>query len=261
MHSDAISAAAALLWQHWTNATRIPELPPDCRPETRADGYAIQRALAGLSGQPVVGWKIAATSVAGQRHIGVDGPLAGSLLADRVIATGGSLPIDSNLMRVGEAEFAFRLARPLPPRDRPYEIGEVLDAVGTLQPAIEIPDSRYASFAIVGAPQLVADNACAWFLAVGAAATADWRSMDLAGHTVDAFLNGVKAAEGIGANVLGDPRAALTWLANELRVFGAGLRAGDLVTTGTCIPPVPLAPGDSFRVDFGVLGSCDVSLL
>ena len=71
----------------------------------------------------------------------------------------------------------------------------------------------------------------------------------------------MKAAEGIGANVLGDPRAALTWLANELRVFGAGLRAGDLVTTGTCIPPVPLAPGDSFRVDFGALGSCDVSLL
>jgi 2-keto-4-pentenoate hydratase len=58
--------------------------------------------------------------------------------------------------------------------------------------------------------------------------------------------------------VLGDPRIALAWIANELRTFGDGLRAGDIVTTGTCVPPVPIAPGDCVRADFGVFG--DVTL-
>ncbi len=73
-------------------------------------------------------------------------------------------------------------------------------------------------------------------------------------------LNGDPAANGIGANVLRDPRLALTWLANELRTYGGGLRAGDWVTTGTCITPVAIAPGDSFRADFGALGAVGVQL-
>ncbi len=82
---SAISAAATLLWRHWTAGTTIPELPHHCRPADRSDGYAIQAAVAGLSGQRVVGWKIAATSLVGQTHIGVDGPLAGRLLSGRVM--------------------------------------------------------------------------------------------------------------------------------------------------------------------------------
>ncbi|HEY7496986.1 MAG TPA: fumarylacetoacetate hydrolase family protein [Vicinamibacterales bacterium] len=260
MNASAANAAASLLWRHWTGATRLPALPIECRPETRADGYAIQRALASLSGQPIVGYKIAATSAAGQRHIGVDGPLAGTLLADRVLDSGASISIEGNAMRVAEAEFAFRIGRALPPRGRSHDISqdEVLDAVDALCPTIEIPDSRYEDFARVGAPQLIADAACAWFLVVGAPARVDWRALDLAAHTVATFLNGAPAASGAGSNVLGDPRIALTWVANELCRFGEGLREGDLVTTGTCIPPVAIAPGDSFRVDFGVLGTCSV---
>jgi 2-keto-4-pentenoate hydratase len=260
MNANAVRAAASLLWRHWTSATRIPELPPAWRPSGRADGYAIQRALTDLSGERVVGWRIAATSVAGQRHIGVDGPLAGSLLANRVLESGASISVEHNSMRVAEGEFAFRLGRALPPRDRPYEMGEVLDAVEALCPTIEIPDSRYDDFACVGAPQLIADNACAWFLIVGRDAPAEWRDIDLSRHTVAASLNGAHAADGIGSNVLGDPRAALAWIANELCDFGEGLRKGDLVTTGTCIPPVAIAPGDSFQVDFGVIGHCSVRL-
>ena len=60
-------------------------------------------------------------------------------------------------MRVAEAEFAFRLKRSLPARERVYGVQEVLDAVESLHPAIEIPDSRYDDFAGVGAPQLIAD--------------------------------------------------------------------------------------------------------
>jgi len=261
MHHAAISAAADILWRHWTASTRIPQLPEACRPSDRRDGYAIQHALAARSGQPVVGWKIAATSLAGQRHIGVDGPLGGSLLADRILASGASIPLDGNNMRVAEAEFAFRFGRPLSTREEPYGLDEVLQAVESLHPTIEIPDSRYDDFARVGAPQLIADNACASWLLVGAAVASDWRTHDLASHIVHTFLNGTPAATGSGSNVLGDPRLALTWMANELRVYGGGMRAGDLVTTGTCIAPIAIAPGDRFRADFGELGALEVQLL
>jgi 2-keto-4-pentenoate hydratase len=263
---DAISAAATLLWRHWTAGTRIPQLPEYCRPADRSDGYAIQAAVAALSGQRVTGWKIAATSLVGQAHIGVDGPLAGRLLSSRVVTITKDRPapaptsLDGNAMRVAEAEFAFRLRGSLPPRERVYGLQEVLDAVEAVHPAIEIPDSRYDDFARVGAPQLIADTACACWLFVGEAAPADWRQQDLASHVVETFLNGLPAERGLGANVLRDPRLALTWLANELRTYSRGLTAGDLITTGTCITPVPLAPGDTFRVDFGAFGGLEVKL-
>ena len=100
--------------------------------------------------------------------------------------------------------------------------------------------------------------ACACWLVVGAAAPANWRTGDLAPHAVQASLNGALAVTGAGANVLGDPRTALTWMVNEMRVFGDGVRSGDLVTTGTCIAPVPIAPGDVFTANFGELGAIEV---
>jgi 2-keto-4-pentenoate hydratase len=63
---------------------------------------------------------------------------------------------------------------------------------------------------------------------------------------------------GHGKNVLGDPRIALAWLANELRSLGITLRAGQVVTTGTCHPPLPIQSGDRMEVDFGVLGKVSV---
>ena len=61
--------------------------------------------------------------------------------------------------------------------------------------------------------------------------------------------------DGIGANVLGDPRIALAWLVNELSQQGMTLRAGQFVTTGTCLVPLEIVAGDSVQVDFGVLGT------
>jgi 2-keto-4-pentenoate hydratase len=254
MNLPDLQIAAAILWQSWIRSTRIDELPAQCRPSDRAEAYAIQAELARLSGQSVVGWKIAATSLAGQAHIGVDGPLAGRLLSQRVLESGADISLAGNLMQVAEAEFAFRFGKSLPKRDGPYGIEEVLEAVESLHPAIEVPDSRYRDFARVGAPQLIADNACACWFVLGAATSADWRGEDLVTHKVMAYRNGMLTAEGSGANVLGDPRIALTWMANELNAFGDGLLAGEVVTTGTCITPVPIAPGDRLRVDFGAFG-------
>lgn len=254
MTGGGAQAASDLLLGLWARGQVIAALPDDLRPASRAGGYAIQALAERAAPGPLYGWKLAATSAAGQAHIGVDGPLAGRLLAHRVIASGGTVPAGVNRMAVAEPEFAFRLRADLPPRAAPYDLAEVMAAVASVHAALEIPDSRYADFARVGAAQLIADNACAhWFVLAGATA-ADWRALDLSTHRVTAWVEGGEVAEGSGANVLGDPWLALTWLANELSQFGPGLRAGQVVTTGTCAAPLPIHPGATATADFGVLG-------
>ena len=257
MREQDIQVAAADLWRYWQQSQRIHELPESCRPADRAEGYAIQGKLAEVSGQGIIGWKIAATSKAGQAHIRVDGPLAGRLLKDRVLDNGATISLRGNLMRVAEAEFAFRFGRDLKKRKEPYTQAEVLAAVESLHPAIEVPDSRYEDYTLVGAPQLIADNACACWFILGQPTTASWRAVDLTRHEAHGYRNRERVSSGTGANVLGDPLVALTWIANELSQFADGLLAGHVVTTGTCITPIPLAPGDHVRMDFGIFGSVE----
>src|SRR5262249_39053153 len=128
--------AATLLWRAWQSGERLDSLPGALQPMDRAQAYAIQAEIEHLSGQGHIGWKIAATSTAGQALIGVDGPLAGRLLSHRVCNWGGSVSLATTLMRVAEAEFAFRMAEPLLPRAHPYSVTEVMAAVGSAHPAI-----------------------------------------------------------------------------------------------------------------------------
>ncbi len=253
--------AAEFLLNPWRMHSRIAAIPPEYRPSTRSEGYRVQVSLAVLTGDREIGWKIAATSTGGQKHIGVSGPLAGRLLESRLRASGASVSIGSNIMKVGEAEFAFRMGRDLPPRATPYTVDEVLAASAALYPAIEFPDSRFHDFVRAGEAQLIADFACAGWLILGARAPDSWRSTDLAAHKVGAWIDGRKAVDGIGSNVLGDPRIALAWIANELSREGMVLKAEDIVSTGTCIVPAPVSAGQHFVADFGPLGEVGAHLM
>jgi 2-keto-4-pentenoate hydratase len=257
LDKDQIAAAAKTLHDHWQAGTKIRDLEPTLRPRDRAEGYAIQAAMERYG--TMFGWKIAATSEAGQRHINVAGPQAGRIFGERVVPNGGTAPMAGNEMRVGEPEFAFRIGRDLPPRSNTYSVEEVLAAVDTLHPAIELPDSRFADFVSAGEAQLIADNACAHLFVLGSPTAADWRAVDLVEHKPVVTLRGQRFV-GHGKNVLGDPRVALAWLANELRALGVTLKAGEVVTTGTCHPPLPIQSGDRFEADFGAFGRVSVAL-
>lgn len=283
--------AARLLWQHWQAGTALDALPSGLRPSSRAEGHAIQAQLPQVAGHAVVGWKIAATSAAGQAHIGVGGPLAGRMLAGELDREGAAVSLHGNRMRVAEPEFGFCMGVDLPPRAEPYTRAQVLDAVATLQPLFEVPNSRFADFAHAGEAQLQADNACSGRFVAGAppgsttgrshvdtspfgggggsvpsggAPNIDWRALDLRTLKVHARVLDAQGCRlersGDGSAVLGDPRDALTWLANELRALGITLRAGDLISTGTCMVPLEVRPGDTVHADFGVLGSLTLRL-
>ena len=171
------------------------------------------------------------------------------------------MPFGTNHMKVAEVEFAFRLGRDLPPRAKPYSEEEVFDAVATLHPSIEIPDSRYDHFETVGAPALIADNACAHWVCIGPAMPDSWRALDLAAFAPTGRVRGKPDVVGKGANVLGSPRIAMTWLINELSAQGLTARKGEFVTTGTCLVPMAIAAGDHVEGDFGDLGKVSLSLI
>jgi len=255
--------AASLLADSWTAGSHIEALPAACRPTTRAEGYAVQSHWRGVIGQPVAGWKIAATSRAGQQHIAVSGPLAGPIFAHRVHDTGAQIDLQANRMRVAECEIVFRFGRTLAPRASGYGRDDVLAAVASLHPGIEAPDSRFLDFERAGESQLIADCACACAneMVVGPPVAPDARVASLPSLQVHAQVSNGRRCEGIGSNVLGDPVDALVWLVNELGGAGQAIEAGQFVTTGACVPPIPVLPGQQVEADFGWIGRIRASFV
>ncbi len=258
MDDSQAQQAARILHTAWQDRALIPGLPESCRPQNPDDGYQIQAALEGLHGTEVVGYKIGATNEAAQRIFNIDSPFFGRLFAPALRTSPAEIPAGVVTLHIIEAEFDFTLSGDLPPKETRYSQDEVMAKVENLMPAIEIPDSRYDNWREAGLPQLIADNAIASLLVTGEPAR-NWRDLDLSRHSLAVKVNGDTVDEGVGANVLGDPRAALTWLANALSERGIGLEAGQIVTTGSAANVIKVNPGDTVVADFGDLGSAEVS--
>ena len=79
MNEDAVRNAAKLLADAWLNMTTIEGLPPDLRPGSFNEAYAIQDEMAELIGQKTVGWKIGPASSGLMRAQGFDEPGGGRL--------------------------------------------------------------------------------------------------------------------------------------------------------------------------------------
>lgn len=261
MVEASAQAAARQLLSAWQTPRQINFIEEAVRPLTRVEGYAVQRALLAATGDKPMGWKIAATSTAGQKHIGVNGPMAGRLLASRCLSDGATVSMRGNVMRVIEAEFAFCMGSDITPQgSSPLTVDQVMAQVDDLHLAIEIPNSRYQDFLTAGEAQLIADFACASHIVLGAAIAPDWRDLDLAAQVVQVSREGEVIAQGLGANALGDPRLALTWLANELISQGMHLLKGEVVITGTCVVPVSVQEGQQLSAQFPGLGEVCVAI-
>ncbi len=257
MSSDEARQAAALLFAARRDCRPLESLPADCRPSGEKEAYAIQDALvaamAGAGGGQVVGYKIGATSRKAQSYLQTEGPFSGQVLAANLLDSPQRLEAASYNLRVIEPEFAFRLGGGLGPRAAPYEEAEVAAAVETLLPAIEVITCGMVAWNRQGVASLIADNGVNGALILGAA-FAGWRDLDLGAHRVSVRINDAEGGEGQGANALGHPLTALTWLANHLSRRGRGLEAGQVVTTGVVTPFHEVMAGDRVEADFGRLG-------
>lgn len=253
--------AAAALWALRNAGETIDSLPLHCKPINDDEGRRSQLFFSELANDAVAGWKIAASSVGGQKHIGVTEPLEGPYLASHIHRNGAILSMAGNHMAVAEAEFAFCFSRNLESRSDSYTTEEILDAVGSLHPSLEFPDSRISDFANAGAAALLADCACGRDWVIGDAANADWRNADLSRAPTKLIINDEIATEGSGADALGNPLRALEWVVNRLSERKIAVQAGQFITTGVCGLPKPVQSGDHVVCDLGDYGTVSAVLV
>jgi 2-keto-4-pentenoate hydratase len=221
--------------------------------------YAVQTALINSrtsNGARVVGRKIGLTNPKVQAQLGVDQPDFGILLDDMACPQDTAVDHTRLLQPRIEAEIAFVLNRDL---DQAGDIG--VDAVGAAVDyavaALEIVDSRIAGWDI-SIVDTIADNASSGLFVLGDTRTPLHR-FDPVTVTMTMTRTGNVVSAGSGAECLGDPLAAVAWLAATARDYGMPLRAGDVVLSGALGPMVPVAPGDTFRAELTGLGRVHAS--
>ncbi|HEX5464725.1 MAG TPA: hypothetical protein VFW88_08435, partial [Burkholderiales bacterium] len=139
----------------------------------------------------------------------------------------------------------------LPARAAPYTRPEIEAAVDAVVPAMEIADSRLPpdSPEILKAADVVGNGAL-----VTGRPMRDWRKLDLSDIDITLSHEGTSIGRGSSIRILGNPLLAVVALANAQPLPAGGLRKGQIVTTGTCIIPVPLRTG-AYVGDFGPLGN------
>jgi len=253
-------AAETLLSAHKANAQFKTLGAPD-RPATIADAYDIQQSfvtlLRGTHGD-AVGYKVGLTSAAMQNFCGIDHPIAGVVLARRVLRSGASVR-RADYGRLGlEFEIAVRLRSDVPVMATPLTAETIAPHIGGVGAAIEIVDDRSADYAGLDVLSLVADNSWNAGIVLSDFVTA-WP--DLTGVPGCATRDGVAIGEGHGRDILGHPFNSVAWLATQLAARGAGLKAGEVVMTGAVMKTVFPDADASYRFELEGIGVVEVQVL
>jgi 2-keto-4-pentenoate hydratase len=230
-------------------------VPPDLDSAYRVAGM-VQEVL----GWEVAGWKIAATNAEMQRALRTGRPIYGRVYAPKIRPSPATFEHATLCSPIPEAEYQARLAIDLPPREEPYAVEEVTEAVASLHPGLELAECRFIhdeNFPPLAA--ILADGSGSGTLVHGPAIE-DWRNQDISGQEVVLYRDDEQRRSGTAAAALDHPMVPLTWLANELSRTGVGLKAGQMISTGTMTGMIRAARGQTLRADFGHFGEVSLRL-
>jgi 2-oxo-hept-3-ene-1,7-dioate hydratase len=226
-------------------------VPPD-----NATAYRIAAMVAEELGWPVLGWKIAAFKEEMQKALRTDSPIYGRTF---FVREAPATFVHAKLVSpIPEVEYQAKLGADLPPREKVYTIEEVTDAVVSLHPGLELAECRFVhDAAFPPLPAILADGAGCGTIVYGPAVDG-WQNRDIAGQEVTLASNGKLRRKGNAASALDHPIVPVTWLANELSRTGIGMKAGQMVSTGTLTGMLAPKPGETYVADFGPFGSVTV---
>jgi len=218
------------------------------------DAYRVMLALANHKtgkGDRLIGYKAAYTSKAMQRANGMDEPIVGCLMRSGLVEESTPIRIKAGIRTICEPEIAVLLKR-----DLAGPGVSLLDAIGAVEgvfPAIEVADWS------VGGKQRsrqmgIAIHKSTGGIVIGRPLTA-LAGIDLRLEGAVIRLNGEPRGSGTGVEVLGDPIGVVAAIANLVGRYGATLKAGMILMTGSLVEAVEVTPGDSVHVEFTRLGS------
>ena len=237
---------------------QIEILPSELMPADLAEAYAVREAFEEIEiarGRgAVVGYKIGLTTPIMQKLCGVDEPCYGAIFATEVHYARATLQT-ANYCRLGvETEIAVRLGEDLP---RGGDRDRVAAAVESCSAAIEVLEDLRHDYKRLTAAAMVAGNVWNAGVVLGPPVT-DWRHLDLATRTARLTINGREIGQGKGADVMGNPLNALSWLGGKLAAAGTPLRRGMIVMTGSMVPIQFPQPGDRAVVEVEGLGAAEL---
>jgi 2-keto-4-pentenoate hydratase len=222
-------------------------------PRDRLQAYATQEAVARALDARVGGWKVGMLA---------DGtPTAAPMLAADIAASGArwTLPADGAL--VVEVEVALRLARGLPARPaRPYTHDEIAAAVDAVLVGVEILQSRFAGDGFPPFLLHAADNLGNAGYVVGDA-TRDFAALDLRRLRCRYAIDAEGRHDAIGGHPQDDPWTPVRASLDEGALPLGGFRAGQVVTTGTLVPPVTIDRPQKLRATLEGIGAVDVTFV
>jgi 2-keto-4-pentenoate hydratase len=208
-----------------------------------------ERNNAGLAG-----YKIGLTSPRMQTMCGIPHPICGSVLRNRVFASGGAVAT-SDFVHLGvECEIAVRIGKDLVQSQLPSTIEDMAEVIDAVAPALELVEDRHADYKSLDMLTLVADNSWNAGIVLGGFRQ-NWP--DLASIEGIVERNGEILDRGFGRDVMGHPFAPLLWLSQHLAGRGEFLKAGDIVMTGSITPTYFPSPGESIRFTVGEVGSVE----
>ncbi|MDE2593154.1 MAG: fumarylacetoacetate hydrolase family protein [Burkholderiales bacterium] len=242
---DAVRQAALELATRRRAGQHGPRLADACRPVTLADALAIQREVSAHMGDAIGGWKCGTPS---------DERIVVAPIYQQTISSDESCAVWSAQGQVRvEPELAFVMAHDLPPRERAYDSAEVASAVARVHLALELIDSRYDEQAELAFPDRLADGLVNQGLWLGP--SIPWAQAQAARQ----FPVQWSAGEGSPVTLSGqhpndDPLAPLHWLVDHLRTTGQGLRAGQVVITGSYAGTFPCPLDQTLHFAYGDLG-------
>ena len=259
MDNSKINKAAETLYNSRVNLKRIRELPKDCIPKSIKEAYDIQDELANryISADKntlLIGKKIGCTNKAAQVQLNIKESFFGNMFSNNISKSNCIINSEKYFTPFVEPEFSFVMKNELDISKTPYNPQIVYESVSAVLPSIELVDSRFEDWTIVGVSNLIADNAVHAHWIYGNEKNI-LNHFNFNNHSVDLFINGKIIDNGNSSNVMGNPINSLTWLINNLALIGKSLPKNFYISTGTCTPAIPIKKGDKVMADFGKLGN------
>jgi 2-keto-4-pentenoate hydratase len=229
----ALAAARAQRRFHACSATERP-----------LDPYLVQAEVANLAGTGAAGWK---TGFGPDRT-----PIAGPIFASDMRENGGTYQLIPGEQVLVEVELAIRLARDLPP-GRVYSIEDVLDATEEMLVGIELIGTRYADADDAPFEARLADNLNNGAYVTGEG-TRDFASLAREGLRMRLWIDGAQTADHPGVHPDGDPLTGVAaWASAQADRLG-GLKAGQVITTGSLNKPAPISGPARIEAELSGLG-------
>jgi len=251
---------AERLWDARVRGTCLSMQTVDV-PADKAAAYEIQDAVSQVADEKIIGFKIGATSQAALAALGLPEPFYGPLFDRFSHRSGEDVALPSKHQALIETEIAVGLGRDLPPRDSDYTQQDIEAAAAWVAPAFELVATRFDVELAGNGKLLIADSGVNADFVMGDRVS-DWSQFDLAEHPVTQTINERESASGhSGMSIFGNPFGAVAWLANHKNFRDRGLKAGDVITTGTCTGMTPLRASDHAYADLGRLGQLSMRLV